>query len=210
LYNVPELQQVEQSSLLRNRLGIPSTQAIVLHQGKMQKDRGCLLLVKAIQKINRAALVFLGDGPLRPILEEEVRNAGLAGTVYFHDPVSPEHLLAHTASADIGVTLLEDTCLNHRFALPNKLFEYLMAGLPVLASDLLEIERVVTEWDVGKVVYPEDPDAVAGVLQAMLDAPDQLKRWAANTPRVFETFNWESASEDFKHVYRNLLDAGVE
>jgi glycosyltransferase involved in cell wall biosynthesis len=80
----------------------------------------------------------------------------------------------------------------------------------VLASDLLEIERVVTEWDVGKVVYPEDPDAVAGVLQAMLDAPDQLKRWAANTPRVFETFNWESASEDFKHVYRNLLDAGVE
>lgn len=206
LYNVPPLQSVERNDTLRALLHIGSEKTILLHQGKMQKDRGCALLIQAMQAVNDAALVFLGDGPLRPQLEDEVERKGLGGKVHFLDPVAPKDLLRYTASADIGVTLLEDTCLNHRYALPNKLFEYLMAGTPVLASDLPEIEHVVTTHDVGRVVYPEDPSVIANVLNEMIAAPDLRQKWAANAPKVFETFNWEMASENFKRVYRPLVN----
>ena len=206
LYNVPSRQSVDRNNTLRDLLDIAPGQAVLLHQGKIQKDRGCTLLVHAMQDVDNADLVFLGDGPLRSQLEEAVRQKGLDGKVHFLDPVAPEVLLKYTASADIGVTLLEDTCMNHRYALPNKLFEYLMADTPVLASDLPEIEHVITTYDVGRVVYPEDPKAIARVINEMIAAPDHLQKWAANTTKVFETFNWETASEEFKRVYRPLVN----
>lgn len=206
LYNVPAMQQVDRNDTLRNLLGIAPEKAIILHQGKMQKDRGCELLIHAMGEVEHAALVFLGDGPIRSRLEAIVTENALNNIVHFLDPVAQEALLSYTASADIGVTLLEDTCLNHRYALPNKLFEYLMAGTPVLASDLPEIEHIITSCNVGRVVYPEDPKAIAAVLNEMVASPAKRHKWAANAPMVFETFNWEKASEEFKRVYRHLVN----
>ena len=204
LYNVPAMRRVERSNRLRQRLGLPDEVALVLHQGKMQKDRGCRLLLQSMRHVNGAVLVFLGDGPIRSRLEKEVVSLGLEGHVFFLDPVPPAELLETTASANIGVTLLEDTCLNHRYALPNKLFEYLMAGLPVLGSALPEIENVVTGYDVGRVVPPAGEHEIASALQAMIDDPQARADWSRNTSRVFETFSWEKASELFVRIYREL------
>ena len=118
----------------------------------------------------------------------------------------PRILLPVTASADVGITLLEDTCLNHRFALPNKLFEYLMAGRPVLASDLPEMRGVVEGFEVGCVVDPADREALVKTLQRMVDDREARRRWQKNAPRVFETFNWSSASQRMKMTYQDLLN----
>ncbi len=206
LHNVPPYRNVASSGYLREQTSAAPGTAVLLHQGQIQKDRGCLLLADAMRDVDSAVLVFLGGGPLKPMLRQHVRAAGLNERIFFLDPVSPDALLPVTASADAGITLLEDTCLNHRFALPNKLFEYLMAGLPVLASDLPEIRGVVEAFDVGCVVDPANRTALVEALQRMADDREARARWAANAPRVFETFSWEKASQRFKQAYQKLLN----
>lgn len=214
LYGVPRPTVVHNASdpagsSMRRSLRIApdrsAAEAVILHQGQMRKDRGCELLVDAMRDVENAILVFLGSGPLRPELEKQASEAKISSRVRFVDPVPPSELLAYTSSADIGVTLLEDTCLNHYLALPNKLFEYLAANVPVIATDLPEIRNVVKTYDVGLLVQPGDrDDLVAALNQAILDK-SLRERWRRNIPAALETFNWTAASEHFLHVYQKLL-----
>lgn len=206
LYNTPPRQTVARTSLLRDRLGIDPGKALVLHQGQLRPQRGCERLVAAMPSVERAVLVFLGDGPLRAALEQQVQQLRLQERVRFLDPVPPEALLPMTASADVGVTLLEDTCLNHRYALPNKLFEYLMAGLPVLASDLPEMRRVVSGYDVGVVVDPQDIPALAAMLQRMVDDTAARLRWSGNAAAALNAYGWEQVSSQFIERYHQLRE----
>lgn len=205
LYNVPEYQKVDPSTIIRDTLGLPADACIVLHQGNVQKDRGCFVLAEAMKQVNDAVLVFLGGGPLRDQLKEYVEREGLGSRVRFIRRVDPSVLLEYTASADIGVTLLEDTCMNHRFALPNKLFEYMMAGLPVLASDLPEIRRVIQQFKTGELVDPGEVDDVAKGLIKLVSNSKLRQVYARNTSHVFETFSWEQASQEFVTRYKELL-----
>jgi glycosyltransferase involved in cell wall biosynthesis len=153
-------------------------------------------------------LIFLGYGPERETLEHLTRRLGLEDRVLFLDPVAPDEVLAYTAGATIGVTLLEDTCLNHRYALPNKLFDYLMAGVPVLASDLPELRTLVQGYNVGKTADSSDPDDVARALMEMLGSETDRNTWIRNAERLCETFNWENASQRFTKAFRRLIPVG--
>jgi glycosyltransferase involved in cell wall biosynthesis len=81
--------------------------------------------------------------------------------------------------------------------------------VPVLSSDLPEIRNVVAGFDVGTVVDPADRSALVKTLQRMVDDTEARRRWSANAPRVFETFNWESASQRFTQIYQDLLTPSV-
>ena len=204
LYNIPTRKPIPpRPAPLVPGLG-PDT-VTILHQGHMMKERGCEELVAAMRDIEGAVLVFLGGGPLRAALQEQAEALGVAQRVHFIDPVSSDRLLEHTAAADLGVTPLRDTCLNRRFALPNKLFEYLMAGLPVIASDLPEIRRVVAPHDVGILCEPGNQAALTDALRRAVAQKSLRERWRRNIPRVFETFNPDSVSKDFMHIYEALL-----
>ncbi len=205
LHNVPPFQRVTSNGYLRKQTGIDPTTVVFLHQGSIQKNRGCHYLVDAMGDVAGAQLVFLGGGPLNPQLQAYVAEKKLSHKIHFLSPVSPDELLPVTASADVGITLLEDTCLNHRYALPNKLFEYAMAGLPILASNLPEIRRVVLEHEVGLVVDPTDQMALTATLQRMADDPEARSQWASHTTDVFETFTWERASQRLVRAYLDLL-----
>lgn len=205
LYNVPEITPIPERRSLRAASDVTFSSVMILHQGQMRRDRGCELLVDAMRDVEGAILVFLGDGPLRPHLEAQAAEAQLSSRVVFVDPVPPDQLLSFTASADIGVTLLQDTCLNHRYALPNKLFEYLAAHVPVIGSDLPEIRNVISTYEVGQVVEPGNrADLVAALNQAVIDKTLR-ERWRRNIPHMLETFNWTQASEQFLRVYKELL-----
>lgn len=205
LHNVPPYKDVTPSTYLRDQTGADDATCVLLHQGSIQKDRGCERLADAMHDVDGALLVFLGGGPKKPQLQQMVARAELDDRVRFLDPVPPDALLPVTASADVGITLLEDTCLNHRYALPNKLFEYLMAGLPVLASDLPAIRDVVATHEVGLLVDPSDRRALVAALRRMVQNQSVRRHWAANTPSVFETFSWEAASQRLQRTYLDLL-----
>lgn len=205
--NVPPLRTATPTNLIRSRLGLNDRVPIVLHQGQIRRDRGCTVLVRAAARVSDAHIVFLGNGPLRSQVQQIAADLRITDRVHLLDPVPPDQLLDLTSSATIGTTLLEDTCLNHHFALPNKLFEYLMAGVPVLASNLPEIRKVVSEFNVGQLATPGNVDDTAGKLHYMVSDPARLEKWRANTSDVFETINWESASERFVNVFRRLAQS---
>jgi len=158
---------------LRERLGLSPRTPLVLHQGAAAPMRGCATLVRAVAALDDAHLVFLGDDDVRGFngeLAQLARELGAGDRVHFVASQPLEQLLALTREADVGVTLLEDTCVNHQLALPNKLFEYIAAGVPVVASDLPEMGRLVRERHIGWTADPSDPEAVAGALRVALAA----------------------------------------
>jgi glycosyltransferase involved in cell wall biosynthesis len=170
--NVTALTPTTPTGSLRRRLGIGDA-PLILHQGAPAPDRGCEVLVRAMPELAGAHLVFLGDegepGYARTLLEC-AESAAVADRVHLEPGVPLERLLATTAEADVGVSLLQDTCENHRLALPNKVFEYIAAGVPVVASDLPELRSLIAEHGVGWTVRPDDPAAVAAALRTALAA----------------------------------------
>ena len=191
------------SSTLREKTGAGGV--LLLHQGRMAPGRGCNLLVEAMRGIDNGSLLFLGDGDLRPALEQKVEELGIQNKVHFVDPVPPDELLPVTASADVGITLLQDTCLNHRYALPNKLFEYLTAGLAVLGSNLTEIRRVIETHDAGLLVTPSDLEALQVAMQRMIDDDESRRRWSRNAAAAMETYDPEKSSKRLREAYRTIL-----
>ncbi len=167
--NVSSLRVGTASVGLRERLRIGDA-PLVIHQGAAAAHRGCEVLLKAVAGLPGVHLCFLGGGE-RPVLARLALLAerlGVAGRIHFLPRVPPEQLLSLTADADVGVSLLQDTCDNHRLALPNKLFEYLAAGVPVVVSDLPEMSRLVSDHGVGWCARSDDPAAVAGALEEAL------------------------------------------
>ena len=177
-------------------LSSDSSRPIILHLGLMKAHRGGETLVQAMEHAPEADLVFLGSGPAQSSLESLSIELGLRDRVHFMDPVPPDAIRATIRTADIGVTLLEGNCLNHRYALPNKLFDYIHAGLPVLASDLDETKRVFDQFSIGCTTQADNPIEVGKTLRDMLNRlPD--RPWDEGLRTAAETFVWESASQRF-------------
>ena len=193
---------------LRARLGIDGDTPLVLHQGAPAPARGCEVLIEAVAGLPGVHLAFLGDPEpgygetLRALIAARglQQRARLLPSVPLHD------LLAHTAEADVGVTLLQDTCLNHRLALPNKLFEYIAAGVPVVAAALPETQRLVEHYGVGWCARPEAPAAVAEALRAALQAqadPSLRER----LERAAQELSWEREKLRLVELYEGLARA---
>jgi glycosyltransferase involved in cell wall biosynthesis len=219
VHNVPEVDPLSETAsstadinyvppqtmaVLLDDRGLASNVPILVHLGQMKKDRGCENLIKAMPSVRKAHLVFLGFGPLELKLKELVGALRLHDRVHFIAPVPPRAVHIALTGATIGVTMLEDTCLNHRFALPNKLFDYLKAGLPVLSSNLTEVKRVVDLHECGMVVNPASPEDIANGINTMIDSP-LLSIWAENARTASETFSWDKATQRFMLAINRVL-----
>lgn len=192
--NLPDLPPPEQSAApdIRKDLQV-GDRLLVLHQGAVADGRGGPVLLDAIARLGAAQLLFVGtEGPFAEHLETRAEEMGIDDRVHFRPPVPLEELLSHTAQADVGVSLLEDTCENHRLALPNKVFEYLAAGLPVVASDLPELRRLAIDHP-GRIFLadPGDAASVASAIELAAQAPGESGRapgleWATERQRLVD------------------------
>lgn len=162
--NCPAFVEQPKKDLFREALGIRHDQTIFLYQGGLSRGRGIELLLESFTglKTDENVLVCMGSGLLEGLVQEEAQSSE---TVFFHPAVNPDVLLNYTASADYGILFYEDTCLNHRYCSPNKIFEYLMAGLPVLTSNLFEMRRLVETEGVGVVA---EENTVEGFRKAVM------------------------------------------
>ncbi|HHS98084.1 MAG TPA: glycosyltransferase WbuB [Chloroflexi bacterium] len=189
------------SDRLRRTLSIPVHQRIALYQGLVAPGRGLETMAAAVRQLPDVAGVILGDGPAL----EEYRARAASGEwprMYLPGKVPLSELPSYTASADVGLSLIQNTCRSYYFALPNKIFEYLQAGIPVIGSDLPEIARVIRTYQVGVVVDPEDPQAVADALRRLLGDPEGYARLRANALRAAAIFTWERESAKLLDLYR--------
>ena len=129
-----------------------------------------------------------------------VAENNLTEKVIFKGRMPYEEMMAHTRLADLGLTLDKDTNINYRFSLPNKLFDYIHAGIPVLASDLVEVAAIVREHEIGDVVESVEPTILAAKINEMLQSP-KVETWKQNCINARLVLNWEKESE----MLRNLI-----
>jgi glycosyltransferase involved in cell wall biosynthesis len=207
LRNIPPYQPRVESDLLRERLGLSPQTRIALYQGGLAEDRGLDVLVRAGKFLPaNMVIVLMGNGPSRLQLEELITYEGVGERVRMLPAVPYAELLAWTASADLGLIVYS---LSHSpnvlYCLPNKLFEFLMAGLPVLASPLVAIEDVLRAYDVGQVASSLDPAAVARDIDAMLADADGLARMRRNALEATRhELRWEVEQQRLLALYANL------
>ena len=149
--------------------------------------------------------VALGDGRARKALEALASELGLSDRVHFPGYVPMEELLAHTASADVGLSLIQNECPSYYYTLPNKITEYVMAGLPVVASDFPEMGRIIREYQVGETVKdPGCPQEVAAAICAVLTDPERYHEMHLNAQRAARVLNWENEQEKLVALYQQI------
>lgn len=205
--NCPERTALRFSDRIRRELELDGDDRIVLYQGNMNAGRGLHELVaSAVAFPPGVRLLMLGDGMLKPSLLRAVGDAGLEDRVFMRDPVPHAELPEWTASADLGVLILDPINLSKRLALANKVFEYMAAGIPMLATDLPENRRIVEQCDCGWLISGTAPSAIAAKIADILASPEEMKRRGANGRRWFEQrYNWGVESEHVLAMVRGLM-----
>ncbi|MBU3009827.1 glycosyltransferase [Polaribacter vadi] len=141
---------------------------VILYQGVLNVGRGLELMIDAVPFLNNTILVIIGDGDIATSLKTKITEKGLQNKVYFLGKLNPEELHKLTPNANIGISFEEDLGLNYRYALPNKIFDYIQAEIPILVSDLPEMKRIVTEYKVGEIIEKRTPEAIANQIETML------------------------------------------
>ena len=189
--------------------GIEENEAVILVQGSgLNKGRGIEELIMAMKPeygIRDAKLLIIGDGNAKKLLTELVHTHQLHSRVIFMPRMHYQQLYEYTSRATIGVSADKPICINYLYSLPNKLFDYIMAGLPVLASDLPEVKSIVEKYEVGLICGMHDPTSIANCINRMLSDRDQLKKWKENCLEAAKTLNWEREEEIVKTVYARFV-----
>ena len=197
----------ERPRRFHDALGLPAETPIVLYQGGFSPGRGIPELIDAMAEVPGAHLVLLGYGRLEEGLRARVaRRPHLAARVSILPAVAPGELLEWVASADVVAIPIQGETLNHRLATPNKLFEALATGVPVVASDLPGMAPIVRELDAGVLVDPTRPASIAAGIRALLDPPPDAR--AATRARIraaaAERYDWPSQFDRLLAEYARL------
>jgi glycosyltransferase involved in cell wall biosynthesis len=189
---------------IRERLGLPAGRKVVLYQGWMSEGRGLEGLVGCARHLaGDAAVVFMGYGEYQAELEKLAAKEP-PGRIYFLPAVPQRNLLAYCASADVGVIPYQAVDLNNYYTSPNKLFDFIQAALPIVASDLPYLRKVIVEDDLGVVAKLDTPDDYARAINSVLGRPDGGESLRANLRRVAPRYTWEAQGEKLVEAYRRL------
>ncbi len=212
VFNTPFLQYHPKRDYFRKEFGIGKKDLIFLYQGSLAPGRGVEIVLDAFKEFSKKGanhtiensdvvpcVVFMGYGPLEERIKESSKEYS---NIYFHEAVAPDILLEYTSSADFGISFIEDCCLSYRYCLPNKMFEYLMAELPVIVSNLPEMKHFVETKGVGLVVDTNSAEGLVKSIQVALniDRESLLK----NIKSVKEHFHWEAQEQVLLELYRGI------
>jgi glycosyltransferase involved in cell wall biosynthesis len=187
-------------------LALPPGAKVVLYHGGLFPERGIEQLMTAMRDIDGAVLVLMGYGALEPELRATAALPEHAGRVFVLPAVPPQDLHPWVAAADIAAMPIQASTLNHRLTTPNKLFEAMAAGVPVVASDLPGMATIVREVGFGRLCDPADPASIAAAIRSILEAsPDEVATMRANARRAaHERYNWEAQADVLLGEYARL------
>jgi glycosyltransferase involved in cell wall biosynthesis len=217
-YGLPEVVVVRNIPALAARSAPPSSALLddmprprLVYVGGIQTHRGLEQLIDAMPMIDDAWLFAVGPGlaSYRAMLEERVRSRGLEDRIRFMDPVPLDSVVQTVAQGDLGMCLFQGGYLSYYWTLPNKFFEYIHAGVPVLASNFPETQTIVERYEIGAVCDPSDPAVIAATINDLLSRPDDLARMRDNTSKAAQELNWEREQERLVALYRRLVPGTV-
>ncbi|MDQ1296937.1 MAG: hypothetical protein QG611_916 [Bacteroidota bacterium] len=190
----------------RDELGIAKEHLLLILQGGgINTDRGGEELIETLNVTDNVSLLIVGSGDVLETLKKRTEELNLSGRVRFIPKVPWYEMLKYTKSADAGVSLDKDTNPNYKFSLPNKLFDYISAGIPVIASDLIEIRRIVVENNCGIIIPSVTIDEISNAVKKLRDDRDLLNQLKQNAVNASKYLNWEKESEKVIDFYSAVL-----
>ncbi len=206
--NVPDLTTAERASLPPERADGTSGR-VAVYVGGLLTNRGLEQSIRAIAKVPGATVRIVGPSApaYRARLDALIEAEGVGDQVEIVPPVPPSDVVRTLADSDVGLCLIQPACLSYVLTMPNKLYEYTLAGLPVLGSDFPVIGQFVRERGIGLTVDPEDIDAIAAALRELLD-PVRNAEFRAATASAAAEIDWNQEESKLIEVYRELLPAG--
>ena len=206
--NVPKLNGYVKSSeeiQVRKKYGISSSDHLIIYQGAVNKDRGLEELIDAFTFLpSNFHLVIVGTGDVHQALIEKTNTLKL-NHVHFAGQIPFNKLEQYTLEADLGVSLEKSTNLNYRYALPNKVFDYLASGVPILVSPLTELCAILEKHNVGKLLPSHEPKDIAETIEAIFSDQNQLAIWKENTQKAREEYCWENEEKKLMSILLPLL-----
>lgn len=187
----------------RVSLQLPEDKTIIILQGNgINEGRGGEELVEAMSFVDdRAMLLIVGNGTVIPQLKDRVKELQLEHCVRFVPRVTPEMLFNYTYLADIGIALDRDLSMNLRFSLPNKLFEYIKAGTPMVVSNLIERARIVGLFRVGLIVEDFQAENIAEKINQLVNDKQLYDEMKANCKIAAEDLCWENEEKVLEEIY---------
>jgi glycosyltransferase involved in cell wall biosynthesis len=194
------------TQLFHDIFGLSADRKILLFQGGLTKGRHLETLIEAISYLQNpnVDLVILGDGQLLSKLKLLTNTFGVNKRVYFHPAVLQEKLLAYTQAADAGLIPYQATCLNNYYCTPNKLFEFIGAGIPLLTSDLPEIARIVKTYDFGLLGEMSTAKEFAKLIDDFFSDEERLVQWKKNVLQVRQQFCWKNEEEKLVNIFKGI------
>jgi glycosyltransferase involved in cell wall biosynthesis len=200
--NIPDQpEKTERHS--KKELGLDDEKNILILQGSgINVERGAEEAVQAMEYVDNAVLYIVGDGDVLPLLKEMVKLKKLDGKVKFIPKQPLDKLFDYTKNADIGLTLDKDTNINYRYSLPNKLFDYIHSGVPVLASPLIEIQNIIQQYTIGEMIDSHVPEHIAGKLNSMLSDKKKLAVYRENCNIAKADLNWKNEENKLTDVFK--------
>jgi glycosyltransferase involved in cell wall biosynthesis len=204
--NVPEryLPEVRKT---RRELGLPEDKKIIILQGSgINVRRGAEEAVMAMKHLDiPAVLLIAGGGDVIPILKKMTEEENLRDRIVFKDKMPYAELMAHTAVCDLGLTLDKGDNLNYLYSLPNKLFDYIQAGIPVLASDLPEIRHIMNMYQVGEIAKHTEPVYLAQKMKCCLTDMEKISAWKKNITFAAEVLCRTNEEQVLSDLYEQVF-----
>ncbi|HEX5824807.1 MAG TPA: glycosyltransferase [Candidatus Limnocylindrales bacterium] len=216
VHNCPErtVPQLVAPTLIRDATGIPDDARILLHHGRLGEGRGVEELMEALLEpgLETAHLVLMGFGEKRLDFQATSQEPRFGGRVHVLPAVSPSVLLDWVASADLAVMPIQAATLNLYLSTPNKLFESLAAGVPVVVSSFPAMQAIVLdprEGPLGATCDPSRPASIAAAIRSILELDPAA--FAALRQRCLDAaqqhWNWEAESAKLTALYVELTGA---
>ena len=200
--NIPEISEVN-SKFSREYLQLPDAKFIIIYVGSIAKGRGIEKLIRIMEGLDeRVGLAVLGvEDIYMSHYKKILRNNNLNDRIKFLTLVKPDEVVNVCRFADIGIHPVENTCLNNYYCLPNKIFQYIHAGLPVLCSDFPEMRKIVKTYKVGEVFNIDNIEGIISLVNEMIDDVDKLSKYKHNSIIASEKLNWSIEKQTLTGIY---------
>lgn len=194
--SVPKVSIIKGS--LRKKIKVNPKKILFIYQGLLTPGRGIEIILQVFSKNENFNVVFLGNGELQALIKLYSQKYP---NIHYAKAVSPDKIFEYTIDADIGFSLIENTCLNNYYSLPNKLYEYAFCGVPQIVSSFPEIKKFVSKHNSGWAIKPRT-DQLANLIKKI--TVTEINKKKENCLNIRKKYNWKIEEKKLLKMYSNL------